>query len=411
MFKTNSAKVLLLVLGLILLPGRAGWAAAVENSNLTVGEEMTVAGVKSLAIENQQVLTGGVSKDGRGVTLRGLRPGNSKVILTTVEGNRTLDITVLARDPNALKAELDVILQNYPDVQLRVVNAQVVIEGSVKTEGELLQIRDIAKRYVGLVSVLVSVGPSGVRRNVMVRLDVHYVQVRRRLLRKFGLSYPPTINGGNIANFFLNSAGAPMMPVTQYSLIADLLPNLDLNEANGFVKVMRTDTLVTENGSRATYKDGAEIRIRLTSQLGTGGLQEVFFGSSLNITPRLTASNDAVSLDIMADLSQLDAVSTQDGIPGRLVDTIQTTVHVPIGQSVMLAGVNAQGMGRTTSGIPWLSRIPILGYLFGSENKNAESVYGVVYITPTLVEQTGPQMQQFIEKALRYFENPGSLPR
>jgi pilus assembly protein CpaC len=333
------------------------------------------------------------------------------VILATAEGNKTLDITVSARDPNALKAELDGILQNYPDVQLRVVLSQVVIEGSVKTEAELMQIREIAKRYAGLVSVLVAVGPSGVRRNVMVRLDVHYVQVRRRLLRKFGLSYPPTINGGNIANFFLNSPGAPLMPVTQYSLITDLLPNLDLNEANGFVKVMRTDTLVTENGSKATYKDGTEIRVRLTSALGTGGLQEVFFGSSLSITPRLTASNDAVSLDILADLSQRDSAAQQDGIPGRLIDIIQTTVHVPIGQSVMLAGVNSREIGRSTSGIPWLSRIPILGYLFGSETKDAESVYGVVYITPTLVEQTQPQMQQYIEKALKYYESPGSLPR
>jgi len=281
----------------------------------------------------------------------------------------------------------------------------------LKTQQELTQIQELSRRYAGMVNVLVTIGPSGVRRNVMVRLDLHYVQVRRRLLRKMGLSYPPTINGGNIANFFLNSPGAAMTPVTQYSLISDLLPNLDLNEANGFVKVLRTDTLITENGSRATYKDGSEIRVRLSSALGAGALQEVFFGSSLSVTPRLTASNDAVSLDILADLSQRDSAGQQDGIPGRLIDTVQTTVHVPIGQSVMLSGVQSRSMGRNTTGIPWLNRIPILGYLFGSEQKDAEAVYGVIYITPTLVEQSGPQMQQYIEKALKYYESPGSLPR
>ena len=397
------------VLGLLLC--LAIPAFAVESVNLIVGEEMNFLGVKEISIENPQVLTGGASRDGHGVTIRGLRAGNSKILLRSSDGSKTLDVTVAQRDPNTLKQELDVILRNYPEVQLRVAGSQVVIEGSVKTQQELTQIQELSRRYAGMVNVLVTIGPSGVRRNVMVRLDLHYVQVRRRLLRKMGLSYPPTINGGNIANFFLNSPGAAMTPVTQYSLISDLLPNLDLNEANGFVKVLRTDTLITENGSRATYKDGSEIRVRLSSALGAGALQEVFFGSSLSVTPRLTASNDAVSLDILADLSQRDSAGQQDGIPGRLIDTVQTTVHVPIGQSVMLSGVQSRSMGRNTTGIPWLNRIPILGYLFGSEQKDAEAVYGVIYITPTLVEQSGPQMQQYIEKALKYYESPGSLPR
>lgn len=383
----------------------------VESMALSVGEEMTVPGVKELAIENQQVLSGGPSRDGKGVTLRGLKPGNSKVILRLGEASRTLDITVSARDPNSLKQELDVLFKNYPDIQLRVANSQVVIEGSVKTEAELQQTREIAKRYAGMVSLLVTVGPSGVRRNLMVRLDLHYVQVRRRLMRKLGLNYPPSINGGSIANFFLNSAGAPMMPVTQYSLIQDLLPSLDMNEANGYVKVQRVDTIITENGSRATYRDGTETRVKLASALGTGSLQEIFFGSSLTITPRLSASNDAVSLDISADLSQRDNAGQLDGVPGRLVDSVQTSVHVPIGQSVMLAGVRSNSVGHTTSGIPWLNRIPIIGYLFGSESKDAEGVYGVIYITPSLIEQSTPQMQQFIDQALKYYQSPGSVPR
>ena len=204
------------VLGLLLC--LAIPAFAVESVNLIVGEEMNFMGVKEISIENPQVLTGGASRDGHGVTIRGLRAGNSKILLRSSDGSKTLDVTVAQRDPNTLKQELDVILRNYPEVQLRVAGSQVVIEGSVKTQQELTQIQELSRRYAGMVNVLVTIGPSGVRRNVMVRLDLHYVQVRRRLLRKMGLSYPPTINGGNIANFFLNSPGAAMTPVTQYSL-------------------------------------------------------------------------------------------------------------------------------------------------------------------------------------------------
>lgn len=398
-----------LLLALLAHPGSLA-AAPAEPRNIAVGDELTYPAVTEVRIENQQVIGGEPTRDGRGVVLRALKPGSSKVLVRTSEGARTLDITVSERDPAILKRELDALLKNYPDVEIRVSNADVVLEGSVKSEAELHQIEEIAKRYAN-VRVLVSIGPSGAHRNKMVRLDIHYVQIRRRLFRKLGLNFPPSIHGGNVANFFLKSPGGGMEGVTQYSLINDLLPSLDMNEVNGFVKVQRTDTLLTENGSRATYRDGTEIRVRLGSALGTGSLEEVFFGSSLTITPHLSASSDAVSLEIAADLSHRDDAGQQDGIPGRLVDSIQTSVYVPIGQSLMIAGVQSQSMGRNTSGIPWLNRIPILGYLFGSEQKDAEGVYGVIYITPTLVEQSRPQLQKYIDKALKYFDDPGSVPR
>lgn len=394
---------------LVLLP-RPLRAAPAEPRNITVGEELSFPAVTEVRIENQQIIGGQATRDGRGVVLRALKAGNSKVLIRTAEGLKTLDITVSERDPAILKRELDALLKNYPDVEIRVSNADVVLEGSVKTEAELHQIEEIASRYSS-VRVLVSVGPAGVHRNKMIRLDIHYVQIRRRLFRKLGLNFPPSINGGNVANFFLKSPGIEAAGLTQYSLIGELLPSLDMNEANGFVKVQRTDTILTENGMRATYRDGTEIRVRLNSALGTGSLEEVFFGSSLTITPHLAASSDAVSLDIAADLSQRDDAGQQDGVPGRLIDSIQTSVYVPIGQSLMIAGVQSHSMGRNTTGIPWLNRIPILGYLFGSEQKDAEGVYGVIYITPTLVEQSRPQLQRFIDKALKYFDEPGSVPR
>ena len=182
----------LLPVAAIVSSAAVAQAARTEELNMSVGEELTIKDVKEFAVENQNILKAEASKDGRNVILRAVRAGTSKVLLRPEVGDsRTLDIMVAPRDPRVVQKELEGLLRNYPDVTLRSNRTQIIIEGGVKSETELTAIREIERRYEGQVSNLVSVGPSGLRRNVMVRLDLHYVQVRRRLQRNLGLRYPP----------------------------------------------------------------------------------------------------------------------------------------------------------------------------------------------------------------------------
>lgn len=423
--KLHSAALFMVVSLFTTLLGPAPALAKMEEISLSVGEETTIDNVQQYGVENPSILSATASRDGKSLILRGLRSGSTKIVVRG-EGkttDRTLDVSVAARDPKLLQQELDGLLRNYPEVSLRTNRNLVVMEGSVKTERELVQLKEIEKRYDGQVQNLVTIGASGPRRNAMIRLDLHYVQVRRRLQRNLGIKYPPNIQGSTVLTFALDpthqltSMAAGMtsgmtgsaMPVQQQSIL-DLMPSLDLNEANGFVKIMRTDTLVVRNGEKATYRNGVESIFKLQGTLGAGTLERVFYGAALAVTPRLSASNDGVSLELVADLSQRDSQNS-DGIPGRIIDYLETNLHIPLGQSMMLAGLESQAAARTTTGIPWLNRIPVLGYLFGSEGKDAESAYGVVYITPTLVQEGNPGLQGRIDTALRYFEKPGLLKR
>lgn len=413
--------VYLLCSVVLTLIGWTGLCFATEESsvNLSVGEQYSLSDVRGVSVERPDIVRAEMGKDPGTLILRGLRGGRSKVMYQAGSNKETklLDVTVASRSAAVIKQEVEPLLRNFNDITLRVQGNLVILEGSVGTEKEMQQVREIERRYDGQVSNLVTVGVSGQRRNMMVRLDLHYVQVRRRLQRNLGMQYPKKIDLGKILNFTLDkliptsAVTGASSPITQQSLISDLLPSLDLNESSGYVKVLRTDTIITENGVKALYKDGAEAVIRLTGALGAGTIERVFYGAELALIPRLTASNEAVSLEISADLSQRDSAASIDGIPGRLLDHIQTNVYIPMGQSVMLAGVDLKTTGRTTSGIPWLNRIPILGYLFGSEGKDAESAYGVLYITPTLIQNANAASKAQIDAALQYFENPSSLAR
>lgn len=413
------AALLCLFLGLLVRPVDAGAGEEVAV-NLSVGENYTVQDAsRRVNVQRPDIVGVDIGKEPNTLILRGLRGGRTKVMVQAASGTdlRLFDITVTARNPAVVKQELEPLLRNFNDVTVRQHGSLVLLEGSVTTDRELAQLKEIEKRYDGQVSNMVSVGTSGQRRNMMVRLDVHYVQVRRRLQRNLGMRYPASINLGNIVNFTLDKL-LPMTavmsaasPITQQSLVSDLLPSLDINEANGYIKVMRTDTIITENGAKAVYRDGTESIIRLVGTIGAGNIERIFYGAELTLTPHLTANNESVSLEISADISHRDTAASVDGIPGRLLDAIQTNVHIPLGQSMMLTGVDLKTTGRTTTGIPWLNRIPVLGYLFGSESKDAESAYGVVYITPTLIQQASNSTKSQIDAALSYFEKPERLAR
>ena len=76
-----------------------------------------------------------------------------------------------------------------------------------------------------------------------------------------------------------------------------------------------------------------------------------------------------------------------DGNGNVRIDTnkVRTSAVVPSGETIMLAGLITDSASKTSSGIPGLSRIPILGGLFGQQGTSKERDELVVLITPTVV--------------------------
>ncbi len=421
----GASRFAILFSALAVLATATSARAETEEYNLVVGGQQTfpAEGIQNYSVSNPKLLQVVVSTDARTLVAKALKPGTTTLLLiheNKAEPDRTITFNIFARNPKAVMSELNDILRNFPDVQVRQNGPQIVLQGSVQTPQEEQRLKELEKNYGGQVISVVTVGPSGSRRNVMIRLDLHYVQVRRRVQRRLGLHYPSAIGtsggGGNSqaqgpqfllsADLLGGADGKTFITQAQYSIVTDLLPWLDVTEASGYIRVSRTDSIVTENGSRAAYKDGSEIYLRLVGGLAAAKLEKVFFGSELTVSPRLSANNDSVSLDISADLTQRDNAGAQDGIPGRLIDHVETTVHLPIGQSVMIAGVKSKANGRTTTGLPWLNRIPVLGYLFGSEDYEKEDADGLLFITPTLIQASSPENVQRIDDVLKHFEDP-----
>ena len=65
---------------------------------------------------------------------------------------------------------------------------------------------------------------------------------------------------------------------------------------------------------------------------------------------------------------------------------LTTVVHLKLGQSIILSGINTKSQTHSTSGLPLLSDIPVLGLLFGGQREEAADLEGAVFLIPSVIE-------------------------
>ena len=164
------------------------------------------------------------------------------------------------------------------------------------------------------------------------------------------------------------------------------------------VRVLSAPSLVVRNNVEADFNSGTQIPVASTIFNPNGGsnpipeqnntISQVQFrqtGVSLKVKPRV-ASNGMVFMDITQDVSSPSA--TGPTIAGNIsVDNrkIKTSVAVESGETVVLAGLIKETSGTSRNGVPYLSRIPVIGGLFGTQSKNNDREEVLVLVTPTII--------------------------
>ena len=79
-------------------------------------------------------------------------------------------------------------------------------------------------------------------------------------------------------------------------------------------------------------------------------------------------------------------------------------------QAIVLAGLHSQSHGKSKSGLPLLSQIPVIGALFGTHGSRREKVQNLVFIVPSIVDVVDMNAKQRIRDALKaYDEFTGDL--
>lgn len=284
----------------------------------------------------------------------------------------------------------------------------------------VLLMQDGSRRTINVVVRDPNARGGNVSSRENIRLDFYFVQLSESRGHQLGIGWPGSIGGGtDVARFNLlldlaapgravpaGGTAAPVLSSATLQIANHLLPRLDLAQVTGWAKIMRQAMVVAANGVPAEFTSGGEVNVQVQGAL-TAEIRTIPYGSNIKVTPRYDQTSGRVEISIQADVSDLTQSSA--GVPGRTRTTLNTVVNLELGQSLVLGGLVGRSTSEQTSGIPGLSQIPILGFLFGSNGQRSDEVENVLFIVPTVVQAASRQDIDRITEALKLYQGFGGL--
>jgi pilus assembly protein CpaC len=387
--------------------GKGDDSLAANEINLVVGENKTISAV---GVENYSEGIKGIADiklttDNKKFVIAGRKPGTTTLLLINKDQS-TVNwvINVFARSPEAVKRELTQLLGEMPGIRVRRLGARFFIEGGVGTDGDANRIEKIAALYPGQVESLVVVGQGGAAdRKVNIRVDFFFIQYDKTSGYNVGIDWPGRIGGQFVQSEFTYDFLAGTTTTAEASVVNQPLPALDIASNKGWAKVLKQSTVITVNGTKATFESGGEQNFPITSGL-TASIQSIEFGTKVAVLPRLDEATGELEVQVEADVADLIPPIEATNIPGRNTSKLNTLVRLKLGQSLVLSGIRTQNRRHSVRGLPLLSDIPVLGILFGSHRDQAQDVEGAVFIIPTAVESVPKPAIEIVNNALAQFE-------
>lgn len=273
---------------------------------------------------------------------------------------------------------------------------------------------------------------------VMIRVTV--AEVQRSVMKQFGINLGAAINSGNFSTTLLTenalpltaAAGLGTLPIPGINLKtesdqscgtagalcnynqgpgADSFGNSGFSgawgsnnvtvshairalERNGLIRTLAEPNLTAISGETANFLAGGEYPIPVVDSQGQLSVTYKKFGVGVAFTPTVL-SEGRISLKIETEVSELTTngavVLSGISIPALKTRQANSTVELPSGGSLAMAGLLADDTRQNIDGFPGLKDLPILGTLFRSRDYIKNESELVVIVTPYLVRPTARQ--------------------
>ncbi len=337
----------------------------------------------------------------------GATVGQTNIVFFDAAGQQiaAYDIAV-KRDLNGVRAALRAALPNA-DIQIEGVGEGVMLTGSAASPIEAQQAGEIATRLVGSADKVVN--SITVRGRDQVMLKVTVAEVSRSLIKQLGIDLTANLNYGTTVVKFTNNNpftanNAALVPgnnlTTSFGAAPSVSATLRAMESAGVVRTLAEPNLTAISGESATFISGGEFPIPtgVTCQTTTGGaigncVQTVSFkkfGISLNFTP-VVLTEGRISLRVMTEVSEVSTENSLTGgaggttIPSIKTRRAETTLEIPSGGSMAMAGLIQDQTKQAINGLPGLASLPVLGTLFRSRDFVNNQTEMMVLVTPYVV--------------------------
>jgi pilus assembly protein CpaC len=343
----------------------------------------------------------------------GATVGQTNIVFFDSAGQQiaAYDIAV-TRDLNGIRGALKQMLPNA-DIRIEGLGEGVMLSGSVATPIEAQQAGDLAARLVGSADKVIN--SIAVRGKDQVMLRVTVAEVARSIIKQMGIDLTANLSYGTSAVTFNNSnpftsnngplvAGNSLATSFGGGSTPSVTATLRAMESAGVVRTLAEPNLTAISGESATFIAGGEFPIPTgvtcqTTAAGSVGqcapsIAFKKFGVSLNFTP-IVLTEGRISLHVMSEVSE---VSTDNSInisgisvPSIKTRRAETTLEIPSGGAMAMAGLIQQQTKQAINGLPGLSTLPVLGALFRSSDFANNQTDLMVIVTPLIVRSVAPK--------------------
>ena len=164
---------------------------------------------------------------------------------------------------------------------------------------------------------------------------------------------------------------------------------LSAGELLGLSKVIAAPKVTTLDKREAKISQGESIPFQTTSLQGT---QTTFVDANLelNVTPQITSRDPKeVGKQIMMKVrATRNAVGARSNPAGPSIDRREANTQVIIrdGETMVIGGVFIDTQNNNVAGIPYLSRVPVLGWLFKQKTESVAKQELLIFLTPSIVK-------------------------
>ncbi len=252
----------------------------------------------------------------------------------------------------------------FPDMQIS--------PASVRLSNEKSDLAVRFERVLGPYGFSVEKNAGVLTLEPLVRVQILVTEIRRQFLRRIGVQWPGSYQARLLPHF--SGPGNGSQPL-----------NVQLNalEDSGEARILASPNLLSRSGKEAQFLAGGEFPIKVSNNRS----REVIwkrYGVLLKIKP-LADHSGRMSIALETEVSTIDPSHVVDGVPGLLTNRIESHFDLKESKTIALSGLIRHESGYSSSGLPGLSSIPILGSLFSSRDFRENKTELVVFVTPEVV--------------------------
>jgi pilus assembly protein CpaC len=357
-----------------------------------------------------------VVRSARRAYIIGNTAGQTNVFFFDAQGQQIagFDIAV-TRDLNGIREAIHQLLPDS-DITVEGIGDGVVLGGTASSQAEAQQAYDLAVRVVNFGTAETVEKGNKVVNAIVVRggdqvmLKVTVAEVERDLVKQLGINLSGTLGYGTAVLNFNNinpfsASGQPLSTSAITGGFKSVSATLQAMEQAQVIHTLAEPNLTAISGETATFLAGGEFPVlngfscstattASTTQTCQPSIDFKKFGVSLNFTP-VVMSEGRISLKVMTEVSDLSSSNsltinvpgtTQNAtVPSIRTRRAETTVEIPSGGSLAMAGMIQNSTKQAISGLPGLAELPVLGALFKSRDYINQQTELVVIVTPYVV--------------------------